>query len=77
MSPEADDTNPAIRTLESYLESLREDPLHPDVQLVPSIVRRARWQRLVRAPLHAAGSLLGAVTDGIAVLFGSSPGRRS
>jgi hypothetical protein len=75
VSPEPDDTSPAIRTLESYLKSLRDDPLRPGVALVPSIVRKARWQQLVRAPLHAAGALFGALAEGVTVLFG--PGRHS
>jgi hypothetical protein len=75
VNPEPDDTSPAIRTLEAYLKSLQADPLRPGADLVPHIVRRARWQQLVRTPLHAAGALLGALADGVAVLFG--PGRHS
>jgi hypothetical protein len=77
VSPEPEEQSPAMLRLEAYLESLREEPPHPDSELVPRIVRRARWQRIVRAPLHAAGSLFGAVADGIAVIFGSGAGRHS
>jgi hypothetical protein len=75
VSPEPDDLSPATLRLEAYLESLRDDPPEPDSHMVPKIVRRARWQRVVRAPLHAAGSLFGAIADGIAVIFGSGTGR--
>jgi hypothetical protein len=77
VSPEPEEQSPAMLRLEAYLESLREEPPHPDSELVPRIVRRARWQRIVRAPLHAAGSLFGAVADGIGVIFGSGAGRHS
>jgi hypothetical protein len=77
VSPDPEDRRPATLHLEAYLESLRDDPPRPDPKLVPSIIRRARWQRIVRAPLHAAGSLFGALADGIAVILGPGSGRRS
>ena len=75
MSTGPDDTSPAALRLETYLRSLRDDSPRPGTELVPAIVRRARWQRLVRAPLHAAGLLVGAIADGLAVFFGSGKGR--
>ena len=76
MNPEPDEMTPAARRLDAYLETLRTDPPRADAALVPKIVRRARWQRTIRAPLHAAGTLLGAIADGIALLIGSNQGRR-
>lgn len=73
---DADYQSPAERELEKYLESLREDDLQPDPNLLPHIVRRARWQRAIRAPLRAVGSIVGALTDGVAVLLGSSRGQQ-
>ena len=72
MTPEPDERSPAIRQLEQYLESLRDEHPTPAPDLVPHIVRRARWQRAVRVPLRAVGSLVGALADGLAVLVGSS-----
>jgi hypothetical protein len=77
VTPEPEEQSPATLRLEAYLESLRDDPPQSDAHLVPRVIRRARWQRIVRAPLHAAGSLFGAIADGIAVVLGSGTGRHS
>jgi hypothetical protein len=77
LSPDPEETGPATRRLEAYLKSLGDDPPRPGAELAPAIVRRARWQRIVRVPLHAAGSLVGALADGLAVFFGSGRGRQS
>jgi hypothetical protein len=75
LSPEPDENNPAALKLETYLESLRTNPPQPDADLAPGIVRRARWQRTIRAPLRAAGTLVAALVDGVTILLGS--GRRT
>ena len=74
MTPEPDERSPAIRQLEEYLESLRDEQPEAGPDLVPHIVRRARWQRAVRVPLRAFGSLVGALADGLTVLIGSGEG---
>lgn len=76
MSPEPDGGSEAMRRLGDYLASLRRDPPAAGLELVPRIVRRARWQRAVRAPLRAAGTLVGALADGVAAFFGPGTDRR-
>jgi len=34
------------------------------------VVRTVRWQRPVRAALHAGGELAGALVDGVALVLG-------
>ena len=75
MTPEPDEQSPATRQLESYLGTLREDQPRSDPDLVPHIVRRARWQRTIRTPLRAVGSLLGALADGLEAFLGPSQRR--
>jgi hypothetical protein len=74
---ESDYSNPAGPELDQHLQSLRSEPPQPRSQLVPHILRKARWQRAIRAPLHAAGGLVGAVAEGIGVLIGAGRGPRS
>jgi hypothetical protein len=74
LSPEPGESNPAARQLETYLDSLRTNPPHPDADLASGIVRRARWQRTIRAPLRAAGTLVAALVDGVTILLGSDRG---
>lgn len=76
MNPERDEASPAARALDGYLESLRTDRPTPAPNLVPSVVRKARWQRAVRAPLHAVGALVSALADGLAIMLGSGQSRR-
>jgi hypothetical protein len=71
MSAERGD-GPAGQRLEAYLRSLRDDSPRPDSNLVPAIVRRARWQQALRAPLRAAATLVGALADGVSALAGSA-----
>ena len=75
MSPEPDEANRASRKLGTYLESLRADQPRPDAGLVPGVVRKARWQRAVRAPLRAVGTLVGALADGLVVILGAGERR--
>jgi hypothetical protein len=76
LNPEPDENNPAARQLDTYLESLRTNPPQPDADLASGIVRRARWQRTIRAPLRAAGTLVAALVDGITIFLGSDRGAR-
>jgi hypothetical protein len=77
MNPDPEDTSPATQRLEAYLESLRDDPPRPGADLAPSILRRARWQRAIRAPLRAAATLVVALADGVTILLGAGRGGRS
>lgn len=70
-APEA--RTPAERRLEEHLALLRMDPPQPSVALVPRIVHTARWQRAVRRPLLAMGALVGALFDGLRLVFGQGP----
>ncbi len=74
---ETDYPNPAASKLEEHLKALREEPPRSGPQLVPHVLRRARWQRAIRAPLRAAATLVVAVADGVTVLLGSGRGGRS
>lgn len=62
--------NPAEQRLQEHLLVLREEPPRPSQALTTRIVRHARWQRVVREPLRAAGRLLSAAVSGFAVVTG-------
>jgi hypothetical protein len=73
---DGDYSNPAASELEKYLGSLREDSPRPGSELVPHVLRRARWQQAIRTPLRAVAELVGALADGLEALVGSGRGRR-
>jgi hypothetical protein len=62
---------PAERRLDEHLELLRASPPSPSTELVPRVVRRARWQRYLRAPLRVVGMIGFAFVSGLGVLFGA------
>ena len=64
---------PAERRLDEHLELLRASPPAPGTALVPRVVRRARWQGFLRAPLRVVGMIGVAFVHGLTTLFG---GRR-
>ncbi len=64
---------PAERRLDEHLAVLRASPPQPGQELAPRVLRDARWQRVVRAPLRVAGMIAAAAIDGLAGLIG---GRR-
>jgi hypothetical protein len=68
-----DPLTPAERRLGEHLALLREVPQSPSATLAPRIVRSARWQLAVRAPLLAIAHLAAAVGDGVRVLIGGPP----
>jgi hypothetical protein len=76
MNPDPEEISPATQRLEVYLKSLRDDPPRPGADLAPAIVRRARWQRTIRAPLRAAATLVAALADGVTILVGAGRGRQ-
>lgn len=63
----------AERRLDEHLALLRPGESEaPERSLVARIVRRARAQQLLRAPLRVAGMIAAAVFDGVATLLGGS-----
>ncbi len=57
--------SPAERRLGEHLELVRVGGPEPGRSLVRRIVRTARWQRALRAPLLVAGMIAAAVVDGL------------
>ncbi len=68
--PPDDLQGPAERRLSEHLELVRTSPLPAESGLAAGIVRRAGWQRLVRAPLDALGNLIAAVADALMIFAG-------
>lgn len=60
----------AEQRLDEHLDLLRGEQPEVGTALAHRVVRRARWQRIVRVPLRAAASLLGAAFHGVAALAG-------
>jgi hypothetical protein len=71
--PDAEPTA-AERGLSEHLQLLRHAAPDPGRALVPRIVRTARWQRIIRAPVRVMGVIAGAVLDGLLGLV--TPGKR-
>ena len=69
MNPEPD-APAAERRLDEHLELLRASPPAPGTDLVASVMRHARWQGLVRAPLRVVGMIGAAFVDGLTALLG-------
>jgi hypothetical protein len=67
--PEA---GPAERRLDEHLELLRDSPPSPGTALVPRVVRTARWQSFLRAPLRVVGMIGLAFVQGLSTLFGGT-----
>lgn len=63
-------SSPAERHVERELASLRDEQIIPSPELAPTIVRKARWQSAVRAPLRVASIIAVAVVEGVTGLFG-------
>ncbi len=59
----------AERRLDEHLEMLRATPPAPGTSLVPRVVRKARWQSYLRAPLRVAGMIGVAFAHGLAALL--------
>jgi hypothetical protein len=66
---------PAERRLDEHLELLRAAPPTPSTALVPRVVRRARLQGYLRAPLRVVGMIGSAFVHGLGALLGA--GKRS
>ncbi len=61
---------PAERRLDEHLSLLRASPPAPGTALVPRVVRKARWQSYLRAPLRVVGMIGLAFVHGLGTLFG-------
>jgi len=70
--PERGEPSPAERRLGEHLELMRVAGPEPGHSLVRRIVRTARWQRALRAPLLVAGVIAAAVVDGLRRLVAPS-----
>ena len=64
------DAPAAERRLDEHLELLRASPPAPGTDLVPFVMRRARWQSYLRAPLRVVGMIGLAFVHGVATLLG-------
>lgn len=63
-------TGPTERRLDEHLELLRATPPQPGTALVRRVVRRARLQSYLRAPLRVVGMIGFAFVHGLAALIG-------
>ncbi len=70
-SPEEAGMTAPERGLAEHLALLRAEPPRPGSGLAARIVRRARWQRALRSPLHTVGMLAAALADGMRLLTGA------
>lgn len=67
---EEPEASPAERRLDEHLELLRATPPAPGTALVPRVVRKARLQSYLRAPLKVVGMIGFAFVQGLAALVG-------
>ncbi|HVD55619.1 MAG TPA: hypothetical protein VNC17_02160 [Thermoleophilaceae bacterium] len=65
----------AERRLDEHLELLRATPPSPGTALVPRVVRKARWQSYLRAPLRVVGMIGFAFVHGLSALLGGGKSR--
>jgi len=65
---------PAERSLATLLAPLRAEEPAGELS-ARGVVRRARWQRTVRAALQAVGSVAASTADGARVVFGAGAKR--
>ncbi len=63
-----DVATPAEARVRDLLGQLADVPPPPGTALVPRVVRTARWQRVVRGALSAAGNVVGAMAEGLSML---------
>jgi hypothetical protein len=69
-----DDASPAEARVSVLLGELQQAPPEPGTDLAVRVVRRARWQRPLKAVLDLTGGLAGAVAHGARLLFGPRRG---
>lgn len=76
MTPEpTEEVTPPERRLQEHLGVLRSEA-DPAPLAIDAIVRRARWQRAVRAPLRTAGLIAAAMADALGVVLAGDGRRR-
>ena len=68
-----DALSPGEQRLLSLLVLLREQVPRPGEQLTEAIMRQARRQHLLRRVGETLATLLGGITDGLALLLGLGP----
>lgn len=66
-----EDTTPAEAGLLRHMSVLKAETPQGDPSLPVAVVRRARWQQLVRGPARVAGLLAAALADGVRLAVGS------
>ena len=71
-----DDLTPAERRLWDHLELLRSQPPAAGPELIPRIVRSARWQIAIRDQVLFVGAVAMAISEGFSLLCGPSAGDR-
>lgn len=67
----AEELSPAERRLEHHLTVLLDTPDAP-ASLTGQVLRSARWQQAIRAPLVSVAHLAGAAIDTVRLLLGGS-----
>jgi hypothetical protein len=73
--PDPDELTPAEQRLHEHLELLRQDAPQAPASIVSSVIHSARWQRAIRQPLLAIGTLAGAVGHALRLLVKPPAGR--
>jgi hypothetical protein len=68
---EQEQLTPVERRLEEHLAILRGAPTAPQ-SLTPQVIRQARWQRSLRAPMLAVAHVAAVVADTIRQLMRGS-----
>jgi hypothetical protein len=66
----AEDLSPSERRLLEHLELLRAAPTAAQPELIERVIRRARWQRVIRDPLVLIGTVAAAIGEGLLLLIG-------
>ncbi len=66
-----EELSPAERRLERHLDLLRDAPDAP-ASLTEQVLRSARWQKAIRAPLISIAHLAAASIDTVRLLLGGS-----
>jgi hypothetical protein len=76
MNDERDALTPAEQRVAALLALLRSDLVRTRPGLVAVIMRRVRWQQLVREFVSSLGNFASSVADGLTVFLGRSGGHK-
>jgi hypothetical protein len=76
MNDERDALSPAEQRVAALLALLRSDLVRTQPGLVAAIMRRVRWQQLVREVVSTLGNFASSVANGVTVFLGRSDGHR-